>query len=112
MNKKIKGKTKPKIKIIDLVRKNDMYREYVIYRLYCNYTHQSIEQMDNIISDDGFEVTIDGNFNIEKFDNSIAMLGSIYMVVVPILIEEYICDVKLEKEYKNFEVKFENFFIK
>ena len=92
----------------NLIKKNGLYREYVHYRLYCNYTHQSIDQMNNIISSDDISITIDGNFRIDKFNDSIAMLISILMVALPVLIDEYIKDEELKKLYNDFEVKVES----
>lgn len=107
-NKKIKNKKRPNIKIRDLIEKNEMYREYVLYRLHCNYTHQSIDQMNNIISSDDISVTIDGNFQLDKFNDSIAMLISVLMIVLPILIEEYIKNEELKECYNFFETKVES----
>lgn len=107
-DKRINNSKRPNIKINNLIKKNGMYREYVLYRLHCNYTHQSIDQMNNIISIDDISVTIDGNFQIDKFNDSIAMLISVLMIVLPILIDEYINDKELKERYNNFETRAKN----
>lgn len=104
-NRKIGDKKRPKIKINHLIEKNGLYREYVLYRLHCNYTHQSIDQMNNIISSNKFKVTIDGNFQLDKFNDSIAMLISVLMIVLPVLIEEYIKNEELKVDYNVFNKK-------
>ena len=88
-----------------------MYREYVLYRLHCNYTHQSIDQMKNLIVCDDISVTVDGNFQLDKFNDSIAMLISVFMIVLPVLLDEYIHDEKIKDMYNSFEKKVEKIFI-
>lgn len=110
-NGKIGDKKRPNIKINNLIEKNGLYREYVLYRLHCNYTHQSIDQMNNIISSDKITVTIDGNLQLDKFNDSIAMLISVLIIVLPILIEDYIKNEELKIDYNVFNKKIENIFL-
>lgn len=110
-NRKIGGKKRPNVKINNLIEKNGLYREYVLYRLHCNYTHQSIDQMNNIISSNKFKVTINGNFQLDKFNDSIAMLISVIMIVLPVLIEDYIKNEELKDIYNVFNKKIENIFL-
>lgn len=111
-NSKTDGKKRPKIKIKDLIEKDEMYREYVLYRLHCNYTHQSIDQMKSLIVCDDISVTVDGNFQLDKFNDSIAMLISVLMIALPVLLDEYIHDEKIKECYRVFEKKFEGLFAK
>ena len=55
------SEAKPKISPYKLAEKNDLMREYILYRLYCNDSHQSVATLSElqIFEDDG--VILDGN---------------------------------------------------
>lgn len=105
---RINNKKRPNVKIIDLIKKNGLYEEYVLYRLYCNYTHQSIDQIKSIIHSNEFKVTIDGDFKLDEFNDSISMLFSVVIIVLPVLIEDYIKNEELREIYNTFNKKIEN----
>ena len=109
-NEEIKGEKKPKIKAYDLAKKNGFDKAYILYRLQCDYTHQSNSVIESTIKVTENGYYIDGNFQIEDFKMSIALLISITVIIFPILNEEYIKEKDLNVKYnifiKNFEENF------
>ncbi len=84
-----------------LAQKNNLLEAYILYRLYCNDSHQSIATLNEtqIFEDDG--VRLNGNLRLEDFSNSIYMLISIVLVPFPTLIEKHSTDDELKKQYES-----------
>lgn len=101
---------KNKIKTLtayELAHKNRLEKEYILYRLQCDYTHQSTNVVGNVIKNSGKDVCIDASFQMDDFKKSIAWLISITTIILPILIDEYIMDMDIKNKYNSFMDKFE-----
>lgn len=112
-NQEINEEKQPKIRAYDLAKKNGFERAYILYRLQCDYTHQSNSVIESTIKVTENGYYIDGNFQIEDFKMSVALLISITVIVFPILIDEYIKDngdlnTRYNKFMKDFEEKFKD----
>lgn len=97
----IKNSKYIKLSPYKLAQKNDLLEGYILYRLYCNDSHQSIATLSEtqIFEDDG--VRLNGNLRLEEFSSSIYMLISIVLVPFPTLIEKYSTDNELKKQYES-----------
>ena len=106
------SKGKPQISPFKLAEKNDLMREYILYRLYCNDSHQSISTLSElqIFEDNG--VIVDGNLRLGNFSESIYMLISIIMIPFPTLTDELFCDDKIKKQYVRLQENFKSIFEK
>ncbi len=110
VSKEINGNLKPNIRIDKLAKKNKLDKEYILYRLQCNYTHHSNSIIEGIIksTEEGFFV--DCNFQLENFKESVAWLISITLIFLQIFIKEYTKNSKLEETYNKFIIDLENTF--
>jgi len=109
-DKKINKRSKPNTKSYYIADKNGMKKEYILYRLQCEYTHFSTSVIGSIIKITENECLLDGNFQLENFKESVAWLISITATVFPIILNEYLKEDSLILEYKSFLEKFENNF--
>lgn len=109
-NKEINGAKKPDMNIYELAKQNKLSKEYILYRLQCDYTHHSNSVIEGIIKvkDNGYY--IDGNFQLEDFKKSVAWVISITSSIFPILLNEYLKNRNLIGEYNKFLKKFEETF--
>ena len=104
--------TKPKISPFKLAKKNDLMREYILYRLYCNDSHQSIATLSEIQIFEDNGVRLNGNLRLDKFSESVYMLISIIMIPFPTLIDEVFTDDKVKEQYEKLKENFQNVFEK
>lgn len=109
-NEEINGSENPKIKAYDLAVRNGFNKEYILYRLQCDYTHHSNSVIEGIIkvTEQGF--FIDGNFQLDDFKESVAWLISITTIIFPTLLNEYIKNKTLKIKYNEFTKTFEKNF--
>lgn len=103
---------KVKISILELAEKNNLLPAYILYRLYCNYSHQSISTLGEIQNFEDNGVHLNGNLRLDKFSESIYMLISIITIPFSTLISEDLVDDKLKKQYALFSEKFQATFEK
>ena len=103
---------KPKISPFKLAKKNDLMREYILYRLYCNDSHQSIATLSEIQIFEDNGVRLNGNLRLDKFSESVYMLISIIMIPFPTLIDEVSTDDKVKEQYEKLKENFQNVFEK
>lgn len=108
--KNISGQKEPKFTVSKLAQKNGFNKEYILYRLQCDYTHQTNFVIESKIkvTDKGF--IVNGNFKLDDFKMSIAWLISITSIIFSVIIDEYIGNqelkIYLNKFLKNFEMNF------
>ena len=103
---------KPKISPFKLAKKNDLMREYILYRLYCNDSHQSIATLSEIQIFEDNGVRLNGNLRLDKFSESVYMLISIIMIPFQTLIDEVFTDDKVKEQYEKLKENFQNVFEK
>lgn len=106
------AESKVKISPYKLAEKNNLMREYILYRLYCNDSHQSIATLSEIqmFEDDG--VRLNGNLRLDKFSESVYMLISIIMIPFPTLINKVFTENKVKEQYEKLKENFQNVFEK
>ena len=104
------GKTK--ISPFKLAEKNNLMREYILYRLYCNDSHQSIATLSELQIFENNGVVLDGNLRLDNFSESVYMLISIIMIPFPTLTDEFFCDDKIKKQYERLQENLKNVFEK
>ena len=85
-----------------------MPREYILYREYCNYPHQSLEVIDEIIDYTPDGVNLNGDLRLEDFSKSIAMLISITMISFPKILEHSLIDGILRQQFDLLQKDFED----
>lgn len=102
----------PKFKInaIQLAEKNDLLDAYIIYRLYCNESHQSMATLSEIQIFDGEGVRLNGNLRLEDFSKAIYMLISVVVIPFPTLIEKFSDYVELKEQYEALAEDIKNTF--
>jgi len=105
-NKRINNKNVKVDTAYALAEKNDLAKVYILYRMECDYTHQSTNVVGNVIKNSDKGVCIDAGFQMADFKESIAWLISITTIVLPILIDEYIVDIELKNKYNEFMLNF------
>lgn len=103
---------KPKISPFKLAKKNDLMREYILYRLCCNDSQQSIATLSEIQIFEDNGVRLNGNLRLDKFSESVYMLISIIMIPFPTLIDEVFTDDKVKEQYEKLKENFQNVFEK
>ena len=109
-NKEINGKNKPKTKVNYIVNKNNLQKEYILYRLQCEHSHQSAKVIGDIIKITDKEIYIDGDLRLEEFKTSIAWILSIITIAVEVILKEYLNNDILQKEFDTILINFENNF--
>lgn len=104
----------PKFKInaIQLAEKNDLLDAYIIYRLYCNESHQSMATLSEIQIFDAEGVRLNGNLRLEDFSKAIYMLISVVVIPFPTLIEKFSDCVELKEQYEALVEDIKNTFEK
>lgn len=110
LNKFNSEKNKFKISVFQLAEKNNLMQAYILYRLYCNDSHQSISTLSEIQVFEDNGVHLNGNLRLDKFSESIYMLISIATIPFLTLIEERLIDDELKKQYDSFYEKFQSYF--
>ena len=107
----INHREKPKTKTIYLANKNKLNREYILYRLQCDYVHQSTGIIGSIIKRTSKgDYYIDGDLQLKNFKSSIAWLLSITTISIKVILEEYIKKEELIKEFNEIVKEFEGDF--
>lgn len=103
---------KPKFSVFKLAEKNNLMQVYILFRLYCNESHQSISTLKEIqvFKDDG--VSLNGNLRLDKFSEAIYMLISIVIIPFPALIDKYSTDYELKEQYESLIENLQNTFEK
>ena len=111
VRKNIKNRKRPKTKTNYLVSKNKLEKEYILYRLQCDYVHQSISVIGKIVKNTKRgNYYIDGDLQLENFKISIAWLISITTIAFKTILEDYLNDKELIKYYNNIIKRFEKYF--
>ena len=87
------------ISVKELAKRNGMLREYLLYRTYCDYTHQSLKVIDEIIDYTPDGVNLNGDLRLDDFSHSILMLVSITMISISKLLEYSMIDEKLKDQF-------------
>lgn len=107
----INNRKRPKTRTIYLVNKNKLHREYILYRLQCDYVHQSTGIIGSIIKRTSKgNYYIDGDLQLKDFKSSIAWLLSITTISIKVILEEYIKSEELIKEFNEIVKEFEVYF--
>ena len=103
----INGAEEPKFTVKELANKNGFNKAYILYRLQCDYTHQTNFIIENKIkiTENGF--VVDWNFKLDDFKTSIAWLISITSIIFPVILNEYIKNNTLKDLFNNFMKHFE-----
>ena len=96
------------IGVKELCKRNQMPREYILYRKYCNYPHQSLEVIDEIIDYTPDGVNMNGDLRLEDFSKSIEMLISITMISFPKILEHSLIDGILRQQFDLLQKDFED----
>lgn len=109
-NKEINGRNKPKTKVNYIVDKNNLKKEYILYRLQCEYSHQSAKVIGDIIKITDKGIYIDGDLRLEEFKTSIAWILSIITIAIEVILKEYLDSDILQKEFDTILINFENTF--
>ena len=111
IEKRIGARKRPKTKANQLADKNGLYREYILYRLQCEYVHQSTGVIGRTIkiTSDG-KIYVDADLQLKDFKTSIAWLLSITTISIGILLKDYIQNEDLIKEYNKIVERFEMYF--
>lgn len=111
VKKNINNRERPKTKTNYLVNKNALHREYILYRLQCDYVHQSTGVIGKIIKINSNGVCfIDGDLQLKNFKTSIAWLISITTISLKAVLEDYIKSKELIKEFNEIVKEFEVYF--
>ena len=95
------------IRAYNLAQRNKMLREYILYRIYCDYPHQSLKVIDEIVDYTPDGVNLNGDLRLEDFSQSIAMLISITMISFPKILEHSLIDGKLKVQFDLLQKEFE-----
>lgn len=94
------GERKSKKKNVkDLAIKNGFEVEYLLYRTYCGNTHMSASVLAKNFKVSSLGVVYDGNIQLSDFKNDLCRLIGITMISIPILVNDYIMDDNLSKQY-------------
>lgn len=96
------------ISVKKLTERNDMPREYILYRIYCDYPHQSLKVIDEIIDYTPDGVRLNGDLRLEDFSQSIAMLISITMISFSKILEHSLIDGNLRQQFDLLQKYFED----
>lgn len=104
----------PKFKngVFQLAEKNNLLEAYILYRLYCNESHQSIATLSELQKFEADGVRINANLRLEDFSKAIYMLISIVIIPFPALIDNIPDYAELKEQYETFVEKFQNAFEK
>ena len=108
--KEINGNQKPRIKAQYLAEKNNLKREYILYRLQCEHSHQSAKIIGDLIQITDKGIYIDGDLRLDEFKTSIAWILSIITIAIEVILKEYIDNNILQKEFDVILTYFESNF--
>lgn len=101
-------KSKFKISAFQLAEKNNLLNAYILYRLYCNESHQSIAILNEIQILEAGGVHLNGNLRLEEFSKAIYMLISVVVIPFPTLIVKFFDDDELKKQYESLTNALQN----
>lgn len=82
-----------------LADRNGLKQEYVLYRTYCDYTHQSISVINESIDMTSEGVTLNGSLRLTNFSESLALLISITMISFPYIAQHSLVDEKMKNYF-------------
>lgn len=100
----------PDVKASKLAERNGLEKEYILYRMCCDYTHQSIKVIDEIVEVMPGGVHLNGDLRLDDFAKSIAMLGSITMISFPKIVQHSLIDENLKHQLGVLQDDFANVF--
>lgn len=103
-NENIDGRFQ-KSRVAQMAKDNDLDRLYILYRVKSAYTHQSSDVVAGIVKDTDGGLLIDGNFQLEEYKTSIALLISIVIPVLQVITDEFLRKDSLKEERKLLEKK-------
>lgn len=98
------------ISVKKLTERNKMPREYILYRMFCDYPHQSLKVIDEIIDYTPDGVNLNGDLRLDDFSHSILMLVSITMISFPKLLEHSLIDEKLKEQFELLQKEIEEIY--
>lgn len=87
------------IRVSQLAKRNGMEKEYILYRTYCDYTHQSAKVIDEIVEIKPNGVNLNGGLRLDDFSESIAMLASITMISFQDIVRHPLIHEKMESQF-------------
>ena len=87
------------IRVSQLAKRNGMEKEYILYRTYCDYTHQSAKVIDEIVEIKPNGVNLNGGLRLDDFSESIAMLASITMISFQDIVRHPLIREKMESQF-------------
>ena len=82
----------------NLADRNGLKKEYILYRTYCDYTHQSLSAIYENIDITPQGVTLDGDLRLTNFSESLALLISITMISFPYITQHSLIDEKIKDQ--------------
>ena len=83
----------------NLADRNGLKKEYILYRTYCGYTHQSLSSIDEFIETTPQGVTLDGDLRLADFSESLALLISITMISCPYIAQHSLICEKMKNQF-------------
>lgn len=95
-----------------LAQKNGFEVEYLLYKIYCGNTHMSVSVLAKNFSVSSLGVIYDGNIQLSDFKNDLCRLIGITMISIPTLVNDYIKDDNLSKQYELLCENLANIFAK
>ena len=90
------GNSNISIGACNLAERNGLKKEYILYRTYCDYTHQSLNAIDEIIDITPEGVNMNGDLRLDDFAESLALLISITMISFPMIVQHLLFDENLK----------------
>ena len=105
-----KHKINTDVGVYNLAERNGLNKEYILYRTYCDYTHQSIKVIDEIVSVTQEGVSVNGDLRLNDFLESISLLISITMISFPWIIQHFLFDEDLKCQFDLLQEEFLNVF--
>ncbi|MBR3153039.1 MAG: hypothetical protein IKF52_05540 [Clostridia bacterium] len=106
--KEINGRIKPNAKPYYLAKRNNLNKEYILYKLQCEHSHQSIKIIGDIIEITDEGVIINGDLRLDEFKSSIAWILSIIAIAVEVILKEYINNNILKVEFDEILIYFKD----
>ena len=98
--------SKVDIKAVTLAQRNGLEKEYILYRMYCGYTHLSGQVVNEIIEYNPDGAILNGDLKLDDFSESIAMLASITMISFPKIVKHSLVDKNMEYQLELLQEDF------
>lgn len=98
--------SKADIGVCNLADHNKMKKEYILYRMYCDYTHLSAKIIDQIIKPNGDGVILNGDLRLDGFSKSMSLLLSVTMISFPKIVQHPLIDEKLKNQLDDLQEDF------